>query len=141
MVGRSHGIHAEPITFGFKAAGWLAELQRDAVRLARAREVVSVGSISGAVGTHANVSAEVEAHVLAGLASSRTRPRHRSSAATATPSCSLPSPSWAARWSGSPSRSGTSSAPRWARPSSRSAPASRDRARCPTSATRSSPSA
>jgi len=67
MVGRSHGIHAEPITFGFKVAGWLAELQRDAERLARAREAVSVGSISGAVGTHANVDAEVERHVLDGL--------------------------------------------------------------------------
>jgi adenylosuccinate lyase len=67
MVGRSHGIHAEPITFGFKAAGWFAELERDAVRLARARDGVGVGSISGAVGTHANVGAEVEAHVLEGL--------------------------------------------------------------------------
>jgi adenylosuccinate lyase len=67
MVGRSHGIHAEPITFGFKAAGWYAELLRDVERLARARAVVSVGSISGAVGTHANVSAEVERHVLDGL--------------------------------------------------------------------------
>ncbi len=67
MVGRSHGIHAEPITFGFKAAGWYAELLRDVERLARAREVVSVGSISGAVGTHANVSAAVERHVLDGL--------------------------------------------------------------------------
>ena len=67
MVGRSHGIHAEPITFGFKAAGWLAELQRDAERLAGAREAVSVGSISGAVGTHANVGADVERHVLTEL--------------------------------------------------------------------------
>ncbi len=67
MVGRSHGIHAEPITFGFKAAGWYAELERDVARLARAREGISVGSISGAVGTHANVSAEVEQHVLDGL--------------------------------------------------------------------------
>ena len=67
MVGRSHGIHAEPITFGFKVAGWYAELQRDAVRLSRAREAIGVGSISGAVGTHANVSAEVERHVLDGL--------------------------------------------------------------------------
>ncbi len=67
MVGRSHGIHAEPITFGFKVAGWYAELQRDVDRLQRAREVISVGSISGAVGTHANVSGEVERHVLAGL--------------------------------------------------------------------------
>ncbi|HSK94514.1 MAG TPA: adenylosuccinate lyase [Candidatus Angelobacter sp.] len=67
MVGRSHGIHAEPITFGFKAAGWFAELRRDAERLARARDGVAVGSISGAVGSHANVGAEVERHVLDGL--------------------------------------------------------------------------
>ena len=67
MVGRSHGIHAEPITFGFKVAGWYAELSRDVERLARARETVSTGSISGAVGTHANVTGAVEAHVLAGL--------------------------------------------------------------------------
>ena len=67
MVGRSHGIHAEPMTFGFKAAGWYAELLRDADRLARARDGIGVGSISGAVGTHANVSGEVEAHVLSGL--------------------------------------------------------------------------
>jgi adenylosuccinate lyase len=67
MVGRSHGIHAEPITFGFKAAGWYAELGRDAQRLARARDTISVGAISGAVGTHANVSAEVERFVCAAL--------------------------------------------------------------------------
>ncbi len=67
MVGRSHGIHAEPITFGFKTAGWYAELVRDVERLARARDAIAVGSISGAVGTHANVSAEVERHVLEGL--------------------------------------------------------------------------
>jgi adenylosuccinate lyase len=67
MVGRSHGIHAEPITFGFKAAGWYAELSRDAARLTRARVAVSVGTISGAVGTHANVTGDVERHVLGGL--------------------------------------------------------------------------
>jgi adenylosuccinate lyase len=67
MVGRSHGIHAEPMTFGFKAAGWLAELRRDAERLARAREGIGVGKISGAVGTHANVSAAVEAYVCEAL--------------------------------------------------------------------------
>jgi adenylosuccinate lyase len=67
MVGRSHGIHAEPITFGFKAAGWFAELTRDAVRLGRAREGIGVGTISGAVGTHANVDIDVERHVLRGL--------------------------------------------------------------------------
>jgi adenylosuccinate lyase len=67
MVGRSHGIHAEPITFGFKVAGWYAELSRDAVRLARAREQIGTGSISGAVGTHANVDEAVERHVLGAL--------------------------------------------------------------------------
>jgi adenylosuccinate lyase len=67
MVGRSHGIHAEPMTFGFKAAGWYAELGRDQARLARAREGIGIGKVSGAVGTHANVSAEVERHVCAGL--------------------------------------------------------------------------
>ena len=67
MVGRSHGIHAEPITFGFKVAGWLAEVQRDQARLARAREGVAVGKISGAVGTHAHVGAEVEEFVCRSL--------------------------------------------------------------------------
>jgi adenylosuccinate lyase len=67
MVGRSHGIHAEPITFGFKAAGWYAELTRDAERLARAREGIAVGKVSGAVGSHANVSAAVERHVCQAL--------------------------------------------------------------------------
>jgi adenylosuccinate lyase len=67
MVGRTHGIHAEPITFGFKAAGWYAELQRDAERLGRARAGVAVGKISGAVGTHANVGTDVESFVLGAL--------------------------------------------------------------------------
>jgi adenylosuccinate lyase len=67
MVGRSHGIHAEPITFGFKAAGWLAEVRRDQARLARAREGIAVGKISGAVGTHAHVSADVEEFVCRSL--------------------------------------------------------------------------
>ncbi|HET6379761.1 MAG TPA: adenylosuccinate lyase [candidate division Zixibacteria bacterium] len=67
MAGRTHGIHAEPITFGFKVAGWYAELGRDAERLARARETISVGKVSGAVGTHANVSPQVEAHVCGAL--------------------------------------------------------------------------
>jgi adenylosuccinate lyase len=67
MAGRSHGIHAEPITFGFKVAGWHAELARDAERLARARAQIAVGTISGAVGTHANVSDAVERHVLGAL--------------------------------------------------------------------------
>jgi adenylosuccinate lyase len=67
MVGRSHGIHAEPIPSGFTVAGGLAELGRDGERLARAREGIAVGKISGAVGSHANVSAAVERHVCEAL--------------------------------------------------------------------------
>jgi adenylosuccinate lyase len=67
MVGRSHGIHAEPITFGFKVAGWYAELTRDGERLVQAREGIAVGKISGAVGSHANISAEVEGMVCEAL--------------------------------------------------------------------------
>jgi adenylosuccinate lyase len=67
MVGRSHGVHAEPITFGFKAAGWYAEIQRDRARLARAREGIGVGKVSGVVGAHGHVTAEVEQHVCEGL--------------------------------------------------------------------------
>lgn len=60
MVGRSHGIHGEPITFGFKLAGWFAECLRHQDRLAELRERIAVGQISGAVGTYANVSPQVE---------------------------------------------------------------------------------
>lgn len=61
MVGRSHGIHAEPMTFGFKLAGWLAEVMRHRDRLLRLRREVAVGQISGAVGTYANVDPRIEA--------------------------------------------------------------------------------
>jgi adenylosuccinate lyase len=60
MVGRSHGIHAEPITFGFKLAGWLAEVLRNRDRLVRLRKEIAVGKISGAVGTYANVDPQIE---------------------------------------------------------------------------------
>jgi len=61
MIGRSHGIHAEPITFGFKLAGWLAEVLRHQDRLTRLRQEIAVGKISGAVGTYANIEPRVEA--------------------------------------------------------------------------------
>lgn len=61
MIGRSHGIHAEPITFGFKLAGWLAEVLRHQDRLTRLRQQIAVGKISGAVGTYANIEPRVEA--------------------------------------------------------------------------------
>ncbi len=62
MIGRSHGIHAEPMTFGHKLAIWYDELRRGRERLVRAREVISVGKISGAVGTFAHLPPSVEEH-------------------------------------------------------------------------------
>jgi adenylosuccinate lyase len=63
MVGRTHGIHAEPITFGLKLALWVDELRRGQQRLAAALEQVAVGKISGAVGTHATVPPQIEEFV------------------------------------------------------------------------------
>jgi adenylosuccinate lyase len=62
-IGRSHGIHAEPVTFGLKLASWYAEMQRNRVRLAAARETIATGAISGAVGTFANIDPYVEEYV------------------------------------------------------------------------------
>ena len=66
-IGRTHGIHAEPTTFGLKLAMWLMEARRATERLTRAREVVSYGKLSGAVGTFANVPPRVEEYVCAKL--------------------------------------------------------------------------
>jgi len=63
MIGRSHGIHAEPITFGLKLAVWYDEMARNRGRLESARDTISYGKISGAVGTFAQVDPRVEAHV------------------------------------------------------------------------------
>ncbi len=63
MVGRSHGIHAEPITFGLKLAVWYDEMRRNQERFERAVETISFGKLSGAVGTFANTPPEVEAYV------------------------------------------------------------------------------
>lgn len=63
MVGRSHGIHAEPITFGLKLALWYEEMRRNRKRMEQAMETIGVGKISGAVGTYANISPKVEAYV------------------------------------------------------------------------------
>src|SRR5579885_1351680 len=63
MAGRTHGIHAEPITFGLKLALWVDELRRGQKRLAAALEQVTVGKISGAVGTHATVPPQIEEYV------------------------------------------------------------------------------
>jgi len=66
-IGRSHGVHAEPTTFGLKLAAWWDELRRQTHRLTQAKETVSVGKISGAVGTHATVPPEIEADVCGSL--------------------------------------------------------------------------
>jgi adenylosuccinate lyase len=73
MVGRTHGVHAEPTVFGHKLAVWAFEMERNLDRLSHAREVAAVGKISGAVGTYANVDPKVEAIACQelGLSSSR----------------------------------------------------------------------
>jgi len=117
MAGRTHGIVAEPITFGFKVAGWVAELDRSISRLEGAAQGAGVGRVSGAVGTHATIDPRVEEH------------------ATATPSSCPPSRSWPARWSASRPRSVISSAAKSARLSNRLAKSRREAPRCLTNAT------
>ena len=67
LIGRSHGIHAEPTTFGVALAGHFAELRRGRLRLARAREEIAVGKIAGAVGTYAHLTPEIEEQALGKL--------------------------------------------------------------------------
>ena len=67
MIGRTHGVHAEPITFGLKMALWAQEMKRNAARLSEAEKAISVGKISGAVGTYATVPPEVEEKACAKL--------------------------------------------------------------------------
>jgi adenylosuccinate lyase len=63
MMGRSHGIHAEPVTFGIKMALWYDEMRRNLRRMEAARETIAYGKISGAVGTFANIDPQVEEYV------------------------------------------------------------------------------
>jgi adenylosuccinate lyase len=63
MIGRTHGVHAEPMTFGLKLALWYAETARDIARVHRAREVIRVGKLSGAVGTFAHLPPDIESEV------------------------------------------------------------------------------
>jgi adenylosuccinate lyase len=67
MIGRTHGVHAEPISFGFKLALWVDEMRRNLQRLSEAKKVIAVGKISGAVGTYATLSPEVEEKACARL--------------------------------------------------------------------------
>lgn len=83
MMGRTHGMHAEPTTFGIKVAGWVDELKRNLIRLNRAKHEVSVGKLSGAVGTYSLLPPEIENEVMKllelGVASHSTQivPRDR----------------------------------------------------------------
>jgi adenylosuccinate lyase len=63
MIGRTHGVHAEPMTFGLKLALWFAEIGRDIERVRRVRSIVSIGKLSGAVGTFAHLSPDIETAV------------------------------------------------------------------------------
>jgi len=63
MIGRTHGVHAEPITFGLKMANWVFEINRNKSRIMRAKDEISYCKISGAVGTYSNISPEVERYV------------------------------------------------------------------------------
>lgn len=63
MMGRSHGVHAEPVTFGLKFALWFGDMKRNLERMKRAKETISVGKLSGAVGTFSNIPPEVEEKV------------------------------------------------------------------------------
>jgi len=67
MIGRTHGIHAEPTTFGTKVALWALQVDRDRSRMHAAREAIAVCKLSGAVGTYSNISPDVEAHVAKSL--------------------------------------------------------------------------
>ena len=98
MMGRTHGVHAEPTTFGLKLAVWYAELKRHSERLTAARQTIAVGKLSGAVGTYANIHPHIEEYVCArlgltpALAATQTlqRDRHASLVATlAIIGCSL----------------------------------------------------
>src|SRR3954463_14870654 len=156
-IGRTHGVHAEPTTFGLKLAGWAFELDRSRRRLTDALETMRVGKLSGAVGTYAATDPELErlprergrpappprppirsssGSPASGSASNPTRSRPRSCSATAMRSCWRHSHSSPHRWRSSRSRSATWRARRSARSRSRSARARRARRRCRTSATR-----
>ena len=77
MVGRTHGVHAEPTTFGAKLALWCLQADRDRTRLRRAREAVAVGKLSGAVGTYSNIDPRGRAPRVRGARAARRCPPPR----------------------------------------------------------------
>ena len=139
-IGRTHGIHAEPTTFGLKLLNWYAEIERDTVRFAAAAEDMRVGKLSGAVGTFGHLKPEHEERICARLGlkpapvATQVIQRDRHAAYIST------SPSSAARSTRSPSKCATSSALRSARRRSTSAKSRRARRPCRTRRTPSSAS-
>ena len=77
MMGRTHGVHAEPTTFGLKMALWYEEMKRNLERFKAGRETVEYGKISGAVGTYANIDPFVENYVCENLEQSQHQFRHK----------------------------------------------------------------
>jgi adenylosuccinate lyase len=136
-VGRTHGVHAEPTSFGLKLAGFALEAHRNAERLERAFAQAASGAISGAVGTYASLGPDFERRVLDGLGlaaepvSTQVVPRDRHAELLGAIALAGAGLERFAR------RSATSSARRCERSRSRSGPARRAPARCRTSATRS----
>ncbi len=63
MIGRSHGVHAEPMTFGLKFALWYEDMRRNLLRMKKAKEIISIGKLSGAVGTFSNIPPVIEEKV------------------------------------------------------------------------------
>ena len=134
MVGRTHGIHAEPTTFGAKLALWALQIRRDRERLVRAARAIAVGKLSGAVGTYSNIDPAVEDYVCAALGLTpvpATQVIARDRHAELLYACA----SIGRASSRSRSRSAICNAPRSARSRSRSGRDRRARARCRTSAT------
>ena len=139
VTGRTHGMHAEPTTFGAKFALWALQADRDRRRLRAARDAVAVGKLSGAVGTFSNIDPAVEAEVCAALGLTpvpATQVIARDRHAEYFYACAA----IGARSSSCAPRSATSRAASSARWRSPSAPARRAARPCRTSATRSSPS-
>ena len=82
MMGRSHGVHAEPVTFGLKCALWYEEMKRNLARMKHVRTTISVGKLSGAVGTFSNIPPRIEERVCKKLRLKPNRLPHRSSRGT-----------------------------------------------------------
>jgi adenylosuccinate lyase len=133
-IGRSHGIHAEPVTFGLKLAYAYAEFTRAKERLIAARKEIATCAISGAVGTFAQIDPRVEAHVAKAMGltvepiSTQVIPRDRHAMFFATSASSPP------RSNASPPKSATCSAPKFWKPRSSSPKVRKARRQCRTSA-------